>query len=231
MSVLAIVPARGGSKGIPRKNLATLGGRPLLAHTLEQARYAHSVDRVVVSTDDEEISEVALASGAEVVRRPAELAQDLTPTLPVLTHVLQALGGAAECDRIVVLQPTSPLRQAWHIDEAVSLLTGEFDSVVGVCEAEHSPYKMFTVRHESLAPLMEGAGRGVPRQVLPTVYRENGAVYVAWTRVLQEAGSLWGARARPYIMDARSSIDIDTQLDLQQAELLLHEDRYAGVSS
>jgi CMP-N,N'-diacetyllegionaminic acid synthase len=190
-------------------------------HSIEHAMAARSVDEVVVSTDDDEIAEVARGAGARVVLRPAALAADDAPTLPVLTHVLGQLGSAALPSRVVTLQPTSPLRTPRHIDEAVALLAPGYDAVVGVSEVEHSPYKMFRILGETLHPLLPEMGPGTPRQALPPVYRENGAVYVTWTRVLLESGSIWGLRTRPYLMDSTSSVDIDSLLDFQLAELIL----------
>lgn len=217
---LAIIPARGGSKGVPRKNLRELGGKPLLVHSIEHAQATSQVDAVIVSTDDPEIASVAIAAGAEVIQRPPALARDETPTLPVLVHALEQLGGA-EVSRVVTLQPTSPLRRSAHLTEAIERLTPTFDSVIGVCEAEHSPYKMFSIRGEQLLPLIPGCLPGTPRQQLPSAYRENGAVYVTWRDVLIDQRSIWGEQARPYLMDAESSIDIDSILDFTIAEAIL----------
>jgi CMP-N,N'-diacetyllegionaminic acid synthase len=218
---LAIIPARGGSKGVYRKNLRELAGKPLLVHSIEHAQATSQIDAVIVSTDDEEIASVAIAAGAEVVRRPAALARDETPTLPVLVHVLEQLSGARSPNRVVTLQPTSPLRRAEDLSAAIELLISPYDSVVGVCPAEHSPYKMFNIREDALTPLIPGSPPGTPRQRLPVAYRENGAVYVTRRTVLMDARSIWGARTRPYVMDVESSIDIDCELDFVIAELLL----------
>lgn len=217
---IAIIPARGGSKGVPRKNVRVLAGKPLLVHSIEHAQASSRVDAVVVSTDDPEIAGIASEAGAEVVQRPPSLAADDTPTLPVLVHVLEQLGDDS-VSRVVTLQPTSPLRRAEHLAEAIELLSEDFDSVIGVCLAEHSPYKMFTVSGNVMSPLIAGTTPGTPRQRLPAAYRENGAVYVTWRDVLLDQRSIWGSRARPYLMDAESSIDIDSILDFTIAEALL----------
>ena len=222
VETLAVIPARGGSKGLPRKNLRHVGGSPLVVRAIEQARASRAVDAVVVSTDDAEIASVSERAGAEVVWRPEELGMDRTPTVDVLAHVLRTRPHASMPERIVTLQPTSPLRLPRHVDEAIALLLPEFDSVVSVCPVGHSPYKMFSVVDDRLAPLISGGPPpGTPRQELPLVYQENGAVYVTWTAVIREQNSIWGRRARPYVMDAESSVDVDTDLDLILAETIL----------
>lgn len=217
---IAIIPARGGSKGVPRKNVRLLAGKPLLVHSIEHAQATSRVDAVVVSTDDPEIAGIASEAGAKVIQRPPSLAADDTPTLPVLVHVLEQLGDDS-VSRVVTLQPTSPLRRAEHLAEAIELLSEDFDSIIGVCVAEHSPYKMFTVSGDALSPLIAGTTPGAPRQQLPAAYRENGAVYVTWRDVLLEQRSIWGSRARPFLMDAESSVDIDSAFDFTIAEALL----------
>jgi N-acylneuraminate cytidylyltransferase/CMP-N,N'-diacetyllegionaminic acid synthase len=194
----------------------------LVVRAIEQAQASRTVNEIVVSTDDAEIAALSERAGAEIVWRPSELAMDRTPTVAVLTHVVQSRRPNAMPDRVVTLQPTSPLRLPRHIDEAIALLTPEFDAVVSVCPVGHSPYKMFSVVGDALRPLMEGAPPpGAARQDLPLVYQENGAVYVTWTRVLREQNSIWGKRTRPFLMDIESSVDIDTAVDLIMAEAIL----------
>ncbi len=222
MRTLAVIPARGGSKGLARKNLRLVGGKPLVVRAIEQAGASRAVDEIVVSTDDAEIAAVSERAGAEVVWRPGELALDHTPTVAVLMHALESRGLERAPERVVTLQPTSPLRLPLHIAEAVGLLTPEFDAVVSVCPVGHSPYKMFFVIGDALTPLIsDGPAPGTPRQQLPVVYQENGAVYVTWTSVLRDHNSIWGRRTRPFLMDADSSVDIDTDLDLILAETIL----------
>ncbi len=132
--VVGIIPARGGSKGIPKKNICLLAGKPLLVYTIEAAQEASTVSKVVVSTDAEEIAEVALNCGVEVIHRPVHLAEDNSLTAPVLKHALQQIEGKIKPDKVVTLQPTSPLRTGKHIDEAVDLLTKDWDSVVSISE-------------------------------------------------------------------------------------------------
>lgn len=231
MSTLAIIPARGGSTGLLRKNLRCVGGKPLVVRAIEQARAARSLDDVVVSTDDAEIAAVSEQAGAEILWRPAALATDRTPTLAVLQHVLRTREPRGMPAKVVTLQPTSPLRCAWQIDEATGLLTSDFDAVVSVCPASHSPYKMFSIVGDALRPLIDGGvAPGVARQDLPVAYQENGAVYVTWTSVILDQHSIWGRRTKPFVMDSETSVDIDTAFDLILAETILSTRRSSEVN-
>lgn len=225
MNVLGVVPARGGSKAIPGKNLAPIGGRPLLAYTADAARASRRLTRTVVSTDDAAIADTARTLGLEVpFLRPAALAADDTPMLPVLQHAARELardGFAA--DAVVLLQPTSPLRRAEHIDRAVDLLqsTGA-DSVVSVVEVPHpfTPVSVLRLEGERLQPYLDGE-TATRRQDKPRLFARNGpAVLAVRTRVLEQ-GSLYGTDSRPLLMAAADSIDVDGPEDLAQAELLL----------
>jgi CMP-N,N'-diacetyllegionaminic acid synthase len=212
MDVLGLIPARGGSKGIPRKNLAPVAGKPLLAWTVEAAHGAEKLTRVVVSTDDDEI---ASAAEADVLRRPAALAADETPMLDVIRHAIAELGP----DLVVVLQPTSPLRRSEHIDGAVLVLleTGA-DSVVGVCEVPHR------YAPDALMDVVDGRlvarGKARSRQEKGTVYARNGPAVLV-LRADRLGRDLYDGDCRAYVMDARSSLDVDTPFDLELADLLL----------
>ena len=220
--VVALVPARGGSKGIPRKNLAPLGGKPLLAWTLEAARDSTTVERVVVSTDSEEVATLTRELGAEVLGRPPNLAMDDTPMLDVVRHALAELGSP---DALVLLQPTSPLRRAEHIDEAVRLLleTGS-DAVVSVVEVPHqfTPGSLMELRDGRLEPLAPDAGAVTRRQDKPVVYARNGPAVLA-LRPERLGDDLYGGDCRPYLMDLRDSVDVDGPLELELAEALLRQ--------
>jgi CMP-N,N'-diacetyllegionaminic acid synthase len=217
--VLGLVPARGGSKGIPRKNLAPLGGKPLLTWTLEAASAAASLERVVVSTDDEEIAGLARELGAEVLGRPRELAGDETPMVDVMRHALGELGPA---EVVVLLQPTSPLRRAEHVDEAVALLreTGA-DAVVSVVEVPHQfrPASLMRVEDGRLVALEQGDP--TTRQEKRLVYARNGPAVLA-LRPDRLRDDLYAGDLRPYVMELRDSVDVDGPGDLQLAELLLN---------
>ena len=218
MEVIALIPARGGSKAIPRKNLAPLGGRPLLAWTIDAARASEAVTRTVVSTDDDEIAALARELGAEVLPRPPELAGDDTPMADVIAHALGELG---PLDALVLLQPTSPLRRAEHVDAAVRLLleTGA-DSVVSVVEVPHRyrPGSLMALDGDRLVRLADD--HAATRQEKPAVYARNGPAVLV-LRGDWIGPDLYAGDCRAYVMEPRDSIDVDDPFDLELAELLL----------
>ena len=220
-SVMAIIPARGGSKGILKKNICLLAGKPLLVYTIEAALNSTVVSKVVVSTDAEDIAEVASNCGVEVIHRPDHLAEDSSLTVPVLKHALQEMGNKYSPDKVVTLKPTSPLRLGTHIDEAVGLLTRDWDAVISVSDVEQTPYKMYYLKGEKLHPFVEGVPQGGPRQKLPKVYRDSGAIYVTWYDVLMEKDSVWGDNYRSYYLAPEYAVDIDVSIDLKLAEAIL----------
>jgi len=218
--VLAVIPARGGSRGIPRKNLVPLAGRPLLAWTIAAAREARGVDRVVVSSDDPEILAAARAHGAEPLRRPAALATDAARSEPVLRHAVDAACPGA--GTLCLLQPTSPLRTGAHVDGALSLLSEdrEAEAVVSVFEPAHSPFKAFQLDGGGyLVGVVDGDAPFRPRQELPATFFPNGAIYAVRADAFRATGSLLGrGRALPYVMTRGDSLDIDDWDDLRRAE-------------
>jgi len=222
-----VIPARGGSKGIPRKNLAPLAGRPLIAYTVDAARASGELTRILVSTDDEDIAAAARALGADVpFLRPARLAADDTPMLDVLQELLSALEHRERYvpDIVVLLQPTSPFRRAEHIDSAVSLLTSSgADSVVTVVPVPHqfTPSSLMQIQGDRLVPLTDGP-RPLRRQDKPMLFARNGpAVVAVRVRVILEQGTLYGADTRGVVMSREDSFDIDDLFDLKVAELLM----------
>ena len=227
MRVLALVPARGGSKGVPRKNLRVVAGKPLLQWTLEASAAAERVERTVVTTDDPEIAELARALGAEVpFQRPAELAGDEVPDFPVYRHALDRLAekDGYEPDAVAWLRPTSPLRMADDIDAAVELLERSgADAVRSVSPSEYHPYWMKRLEEGRLLPLIEGANESTHprRQLLPEVFRLNGAVDVIRCASVAHDGPLFGGTIAGYAMPRERSVDIDDELDLELAALLL----------
>lgn len=225
MRLLAIIPARGGSKGIPRKNIRPLCGRPLIAYSIDAAKKATSVDRVIVSTEDDEIAAIGRALGAEVRLRPAALAADDTPTLAVLAHVVGELAGEGyRPDAVLTLQPTSPLRTARHIDEAAALFAADAqaDSLVSCIETPHVFHPLSVMRRNESGYLEPYIAQPQPyrRQDKETVFARNGAaIYI--TRTARLADYVFGGRLIPYPMDTESSVDIDTLEDFAVAERLL----------
>jgi len=219
MRVIGLIPARGGSESIPRKNLAPLAGRPLLAWTIDAARAASLLEGFFVSTEDDEIAAVALDNGADVVARPASLAAADTPMLDVVLHAAAALDGV---DAIALLQPTSPLRRAEHVDAAVRLHSGTgADGVVSVVRVPHRflPESLMRLEGERLVALEPGAA--TRRQDKRTLFARNGpAVLVVRTAGLAERG-LYGGDLRPYAMEPRDSLDVDEPEDLELAEAIL----------
>ena len=209
--VLALIPARGGSKGIPRKNLMPLAGKPMIAYSILQALAAQTIDRVIVSTDDGEIAEVSRSWGAEVpFLRPAEFAQDMSPDIDVFRHALEWL---AQHDgwtpaAVVHLRPPGPVRRVELIDRAVELLLEhpEADAVRSVRRAMQTPYKMWRVADDgSMAPALRIEGvadcQSLPRQALPMVYWQSGYVDVLRPRAVLEKGSMWGDTVLPFVIE------------------------------
>ncbi|MBL8629836.1 MAG: acylneuraminate cytidylyltransferase family protein [Rhodospirillaceae bacterium] len=225
--VIAVIPARGGSKGVPRKNIRPLLGKPLIAWTIDAALAANSVSRVIVSTDDHEIAVIARACGAEVpFMRPDEFAQDDTPDMPVLKHALEFLTVKEnhDCAMVAWLRPTAPLRLADDIDAAIDVLAkSTADSVRSVSVSKAHPYWMKTLSDGVLQPFVPGEDeqKYPRRQALPPVYALNGAVDVMRTKTLQGWATLWGARVAGYVMPPERSVDIDTEADFVVAEALL----------
>jgi len=225
MKVLAVIPARGGSKGISNKNLVLLGGRPLLAYTADAVKDSKLLTRTIVSTDDARIADCARSLGLDVpFVRPSAIAGDDVPMLPVVQHAVETLeadGFAA--DVVVLLQPTSPLRRGEHIDAAVKWLErAGGDSVVSVVEVPHqfNPTSVMRIEEGLLKPFLDGP-TATRRQDKPRVYARNGpAVIATRTNVIKE-GSLYGRQSWPLVMTAEDSLDIDTPWDLRLVESVL----------
>lgn len=218
---LGVIPARGGSKGVPRKNIRDLAGRPLIAWTIAEAKKSRYLDRCIVSTEDAEIKKIAEEFGGEVpFLRPKEMAQDSTASIDVVLDVLEKLPGY---DYVVLLQPTSPLRTAEDIDGAIAFcMEHGADSCVSITEAEHSPYWMYQMDGaQRMRPLMDASVKeSYQRQKLPQVYRLNGAVYVNQVDALLVRHSLIEKDTVGYIMQQERSYDIDTILDFEIVEMM-----------
>lgn len=214
-SVLAIVPARGGSKGLPGKNVMPVGGKPLIAWTIAAAKASQHIDRVILSSEDPAIIDAARAAGCEVpFVRPAELASDEARVEDAVLHALDSI--AEQYDLLVLLQPTSPLRRGEDIDGCLAAyLNRRAGSAMSVCEPSKSPYWMFRMddedRLDRLLPLPEGGHR---RQNLPSVYAPNGAVYVIGVETFRKTRAFVTDDTVGYVMPVDRSIDIDTPMDM-----------------
>jgi N-acylneuraminate cytidylyltransferase len=231
--VLAVIPARGGSKGVPGKNIKPMLGKPLLAYAIEAAKQSKLITRILVSTDDEKIAEVAKSLRAEVpFLRPAEISKDLSTDVEFLNHALAWLKEKENYQPEIVLRlpPTSPLRTTAHIDEGIqTLIEGKdlFDSVRPIVEASKHPYKMWRVTDRYIQPMFSSEVTGIkepfnlPRQLLPKAFVHTGAMDVLWRTTLEKYQSTSGPRVGYFLMDAESSMNIDSPLDFLVSELLL----------
>jgi len=222
-SVLAVVTARGGSKGLPGKNLAICAGKPLLAWTIEAGLQARCVSDVLVSSDSPQILDFCAGYDIECLRRPDHLATDEASSLDVLSHVVEWADSQRRAwDWLMLLQPTSPLRTARHIDEAFEqLAASSCDGLISVTPATHHPYKAFTLKDGALHGIINDDYPFAPRQSLPDCYFANGALYITRFEQFRRSARLLGDHTLPYVMDRASSVDIDKPADLIEAEGLL----------
>jgi CMP-N,N'-diacetyllegionaminic acid synthase len=220
-TVLAIIPARGGSKGVLRKNIRSVGGKPLIAWTIEEAKKSKFIDRLIVTSEDEEILEVARSLGCEVpFKRPLNLALDDTPGIDPVLHAMKVL---PKYDYIVLLQPTSPLRSVEDIDGCLHFcLQNKANACVTVTDPDKSPYWMFTMKEEGfLVPLIQMESTATRRQDLPKTYALNGAVYIAKCDWLLVNQNFIGPETVAYAMPRERSIDIDSEQDIQYLDFIL----------
>jgi CMP-N,N'-diacetyllegionaminic acid synthase len=221
MSLLAIIPARGGSKGIPRKNIKSLAGKPLIGWTIDVAKQASCIDRIVVTTENEEIAAVARELGAEVpFMRPTELATDETPGIAPVLHALKQL---PDYEWVLLLQPTSPLRTHTDIEAIWQLCqSSAAPSAVSITEASKHPYWMYAQDDQArLQPFISGRPDITRRQDLPAAYALNGALYLAKTEWLFQQGSFVGPETVGYVMSPERSADLDTEQDWRWVEFLV----------
>lgn len=229
MRIMAIIPARSGSKGLPGKNIKLLGRKPLIAWSIEQAKTSKYIDEVIISTDGEEISRIAKEFGGNVpFLRPATLAQDNTPMIDVVAHVLSEREKSKGYlpDFVVLLQPTSPLRTLSDVDAAIEMLVTNktANAVVSVTEVSESPYWMKTLTSEGFVEdFLRNKKIYNRRQDVPTVYRLNGAIYVCETPILLKSRNFCPGNTLGYIMPEERSVDIDNIIDFKLAELMISE--------
>ncbi len=224
MNILVIIPARGGSKGIPHKNVKELNGKPLICYSIDAARQLPTDENICVSTDDDVIIKVVEDYGLKVhFKRPAELATDCAGTNGVLLHALEFYEKQGrKYDVVVLLQPTSPFRETKSLKEAVALYTSDIDMVVSVKEAATNPYyNSFEEDAEGLLVISKGDGTIERRQDAPKVWEFNGSIYVINSTRLKEVGLSKLNRIRKYVMDDLHSIDIDSMFDWYMAEKVI----------
>lgn len=222
---LAVILARGGSKRLPRKNVLDLAGKPLVVWSIESGLQSNYIDKVIVSSDDDKILTIAQKYGSEIIRRPEELANDTATSFDAITHTIE---NTEKYDYVVLLQPTSPLRTAEQVDEAIALLQEkEADAVISVCEMDHSPLWSNTLPEDgSMKDFLRDEIKNQRSQDLEKYYRLNGAIYICDTnRLLEEKSFLLGENIFAYKMDRESSVDIDEALDFSLAELLIDRRR------
>ncbi len=231
--VLGVIPARGGSKGVPRKNIAPLLGKPLIAYTIQAALESTLLTDVVVSTDDEEIAQVSQDFGAQVpFMRPAELATDRAQAVPTIQHAVREMERIRGCryDAVVMLQPTTPLRTSEDIDQCLrKLFATDADSVISVVEVGgYHPVRMKRIVDDRLVDYAEEEVENRPRQELPPVYLRAGSVYATRRDVLMEQGTFKGRVSRPFVVPAERHVNVDSPMDLKVAEWKLLELRDKG---
>jgi CMP-N,N'-diacetyllegionaminic acid synthase len=220
-SFLAIIPARGGSKRLPRKNVLDLRGKPLIVWSIEAGLQSQYIDKVVVSSDDDEILAISEKFGVNIIKRPDELASDISTTFDAIKHTIDSL---EKYDYIVLLQPTSPLRDSKHIDESIELLESKnADAVVSVCEMDHSPLWSNTLDDSlSMKDFLRDEVLNKRSQDLEKYYRLNGAICICKTdKLLEEKSFMLKQSIFAYLMDRKSSIDIDEEIDFKIAEVLI----------
>jgi len=220
---LAIIPARGGSKRLPNKNILFLNGKPLIEWTIQAAKKSKYIDNIIVTSDSDKILEIAKHNDVLALKRPQELATDYATTVDVIKHVLTEFN---EYEYIVLLQPTSPLRNEKHIDEAIEMLeTKKADAVVSVCEMEHSPLWSNILHSDlSMKNFLREEIKNKRSQDLEKYYRLNGAIYICKKdKFLQENTLFLKDNIFAYIMDRKSSVDIDDEVDFKLAEVLISD--------
>lgn len=224
-SILAIIPARGGSKGVPGKNIRELSGKPLIAWTIEAALKSRYIDEAIVSTDDKKIASISKRHGVSVpFMRPSRFAADSTPMIEVVNHAIAWFEPhGQQYDIIALLQPTSPLRSVEDIDMAIELLfKKKAQSIVSICEVEHHPWLMNLLpKTKNMKNFLKAKAINKNRQDFPAFYRLNGAVYVAYVEYLKSNKSFFGDKTYAYEMPLERSIDIDAQFDFNIVEYML----------
>lgn len=226
MKILAIIPARGGSKGIPMKNITKLAGKPLIKYTIDAAKKSRRINRIVVSTNDPKIAKVAKSLGAEVpFLRPKNISGDNATTYDAIKHALDflALNKNYFPDIVVILQPTSPLRTSKMIDRSVNLLEKDYSitSVISMRKVKTHPFGSFWYDAKYVKPFRSDFNKFYQRQKLPDLYYPTGDVYTFWSSTVKKYHSIYGPRIKPLIIKNEISVDIDERFDLFMIEMVL----------
>lgn len=225
--ILCIIPAREGSKGIKNKNIRPLLAKPLISWTIEEAQKSKYIDRIIISTDDLNIEKICHSYGAEVIKRPKDLAQDESFVIDVIIHHLELLKKENYIpEYVLLLQSTSPLRKSQNIDEAITKIINseiEANSLVSVTKEEHPPWWLRQISEKGYVERYFDYDNKIfrRRQDFPVLYRPNGAIYIAKTSILYQYKSFQTNKTIPYVMDKKMSIDIDTENDLILAEIMM----------
>jgi len=230
MKILAIVPARGGSKGILHKNIRNLAGKPMISYTISAAKKSKYIDRIIVTTDDKKIAKVSSSAGAEVpFLRPQKISKDNSTTLQAVKHTLDFLRihQSYVPDVIVILQPTSPLRTTKLIDDTINtLIKSKATCALTVSKIKKHPFSSFWLKSGFLEPFTKNFMKYVRRQKQPDLYFPTGDVYALWYRTIEKYGSIYGPKIKPVLAES-IGVDIDDPFDLFLAEMIIkHWDKY-----
>jgi CMP-N,N'-diacetyllegionaminic acid synthase len=226
--ILAIIPARGGSKGISNKNIIDLCGKPLIAYSIEEALKTKYIDKVIVSTDSEKIKDISLKWGADVpFMRSNELSSDSAKSIDVVLHCLEYFNNVDEYyDYVILLQPTSPLRNCKDIDDSLEMIINKKgSSLVSICPVEQNPVLMRTIANDRMNEIVNCQKDNLRRQELPEFYIFNGAIYINLVEMLYDEKVFVNSDTIPYVMDKNKSIDIDEPKDIVLAEFFLRNNK------
>ena len=232
--ILAVIPARGGSKGIPSKNIIEVGGKPLIKYTIDCAKNSKYIDRVVISTDSEEIKRVSIECGGDVpFMRPKELASDTSKTIDCIVHTVDTLKNLGETyDYVMIIQNTVPLRKSWHIDESIEkLLDSKERSLVSVTEVEQHPILMRTINEDGIVKNLLPISSTMRRQDFPKFYKVDGAIAIQKIDEEFNINTSINDGKLAYIMDAKYSTDIDNYIDIKVIEYYLEKEREEEIKN
>jgi len=227
MEILAVIPGRKGSKGVVNKNIRKINNKPLISYSIKAALKSKYIKRVVVSSDSDEILEIANSYNVESIERPEYLAQDDSSTIDVIKHVLNVVNQTKDYfpEILMLLQPTSPLRDANDIDSAVKMFLEDdsADSLISVSKFNHNPFWSFKIEDKFLSPAFNEEFLNKRRQELPELFLPNGAIYIIKTSELLEKNSFYVEKTKPFLMSEEKSLDIDTELDLKLVKCLIND--------